>query len=138
MGFLDRFRKSDERPDELTGTVKRSVPAGSTYAIGQPARTPPDGFVSNVVGACEGEAAVEEAFLFQFAWLERDEPPHLVIGVVLGAEVDRAEAGRIAQSILGAADPQSWGYEFVDLQFPEGQMLATVRSEAIAIFRRSD
>lgn len=123
---------------EPVGTVAYSAPAGSTFVIGQPAQAPPDGLVSNVRRACFGEAAVDEAFLYQFGVLERDELPHLTIGVRLHAEVDQAEKGRIAQSIGRAADPPSWGYEFVDFQFLEGEMLDTVRSEATAIFRRGD
>lgn len=123
---------------ELLGAVSHSVPAGSTLLIGQPAQAPPDGFVSDLRRACEGEAAVAEAFLYQVGVLERDELPHLTIGLRLDAGVDEAEAGRIAQSIGRAADPQSWGYEFVDFQLLEGEMLDTVRSAATTIFRRGD
>lgn len=123
---------------ELVGTVAYSAPAGSTFVIGQPAQAPPDGLVSNVRRACYGEAAVDEAFLYQLGVVERDEPPHLTIGVRLHEEVDQAEKGRIAQLIGRAADPPSWGYEFVDCQFLEGEMLDTVRSGTTAIFRRGD
>jgi SseB protein N-terminal domain/SseB protein C-terminal domain len=122
---------------ELLGAVPFSVPAGSTLAIGQPAQAPPDGFVSDLRRACEDEAAVAEAFLYQLGVLERDELPHLTIGLRLDAGVDEEEAERIAQAIGHAADPQSWGYEFVDFQLLEGDMLDTVRSAATTIFRRS-
>ena len=123
---------------ERTGTVAYPVPAGSTFVIGQPAQAPPYGLVGNVTRACEEEEAVDEAFLYQFGIVDRDEPPHLTIGVRLHTQVDDAEKGRIAQSIGGAADPPSWGYEFLDLQFLDGEMLDTVRSQTAAIFRRDD
>ena len=123
---------------EREGTIEQSIPAGSTLVFGQPAQAPPDGLIGNVWRACEAEAAVEEAFLYQFGVVERDEPPHLTIGIRLNAPVDQAEKGRIAQSIGGAADPPSWGYEFLDLQFLEGKRLDTVRSQTAAIFRRDD
>lgn len=134
----DAFAITRSAARELLGAVPFSVPAGSTLAIGQPAQAPPDGFVSDLRRACEGEPAVAEAFLYQLGVLDRDEPPHLTIGLRLDARVDEGDGGRIAESIGRAIEPRSWGYEFVDFQLLDGDMLDTVRSTATAIFRRGD
>jgi hypothetical protein len=120
---------------EMLGIVADALPAGTTFAIGEPARTPPNGLVQNVWQACEAEAAVDEAFLYQLAIVGR-EPAQLTIGLRLTPGVDESEKERIAQAIGGAADPQSWGYEFVGLQILDGDLLDTVRSEGSAIFLR--
>ena len=122
---------------ELLGAIRYTVAAGSTILIGQPAQSPPDGLVSALQRACEREPAVAEAFLYQLGILERDEMPHLTIGLRLDAGVDAESAEGLAQRIGDAIDPSSWGYEFVDFQPLEGDMLDTVRSATTAIFQRS-
>jgi hypothetical protein len=121
---------------ELLGAMPYLVPAGPPLRIGEPAEAPPDGFVRELRCACERERAVAEAFVYQFEAVDRDEPPHLAVGLRLDAGVDEAEVGRIARSIGDAIDPQSWGYEFVDFHVLDGDMFDTVRSATVPVFNR--
>ncbi len=121
---------------ELLGVAAYTQPAGSRMLVGQPARTPPHGLVTAVQRACANEPTVAEAFLYQVAILEQGNTPHLAIGLRVDARVDEEDRVRIAHSIGRAVDPQSWGYDFVDLEVLEDDMLNAVRSGATAIFQR--
>lgn len=120
----------------LLGSTSNSVPAGSTFRIGQPAQRPPDGLVDVLRSACEREPTVEEAYLYQFQIVERDESPYMTVGLRLHPLVEEPEAGRIAQSIGGKVEPHEWGYEFLEIQLLDDQLLDAARSNGVVILRR--
>lgn len=120
----------------LVGAAVLSVGAGSAYRIGQPAQPPPDGLVEGLRSACEREPEVLEAYLYQFQIVERDEPPHLALGVRLSPSVGEPEVRRVAQSIVGLVEPARWGYEFLDFHPLDGELLEAARANGTALLQR--
>ena len=122
----------------LIGMIAYSMPAGSTSRIGQPAQEPPEGLVDALRSACQRELVIAEAYLYQFQIVERDEPPQLTVGLQLQPSVAEGEYQRLAESINADVNPQRWGYESLDYQLLEGDLLDTVRSSEPVILDRRE
>jgi hypothetical protein len=110
-----------------------TVPAGTMMLVGQPADAPPDELVRGLRDACEREPAVSEAYLYQVAMPERDEPPHLTVGLRLATGADAEDASRIVQSLGQEVRPEAFGYAFLDFQLLDDDMLETARSAGLAV-----
>jgi len=119
------------------GIATHSLSAGSTMLIGDPATPPPEGFLEALRSACEREPDVSEGYAHQLAVLESDDPPHLAIGLRLAARLDEEELGRLVRAIGDEVAPARWGYELVDFQILDGELLEQVTATSAPIFRRA-
>jgi len=121
----------------LVGVAAHSLSPGAAFRIGQPANAPPDQLVRDLRNACESQPAISEAFLYQFQIVERDESPHLAVGLLLQPATGEDEFRRIAKAISDEVESQRWGYEFIDFHPLEGQLLANARSCGCELLRRA-
>ena len=125
-----------EAARELIGAAHYVVPGGSVLLIGQPAQAPPAGLIDAVRAACERRPAVAEGYLYQMAIVDRDEVPHLAIGLRLDSSLDDEAVRTLVDAVGSEVQPRLWGLDFIDFQVLDDDMLAEVQSSGPPVFRR--
>jgi type III secretion system (T3SS) SseB-like protein len=126
------FAITPHQAGALLGVAPTAIAAGTPVRLGQPAAPFADGLREAIEGACAREPRVAEAYLYQLQ-VDVDEP-RPAVGVLFHADVPQHEAADAMRTIADAAQPRTWGYEYVSVHPLEGEWLDEVRGTGPPIY----
>lgn len=121
-----------EAARELVGVTTHSFSPGSEYRIGLPAKGPPDRLIDELRETC-ARPEIAEAWLYQFQFVNGDDPPYLALGVLPAPGADEAGVEALLQAVGPQLRPARWGYEFIELHPLADDLLDAARANGIPI-----
>lgn len=117
------------------GLLDMTVREGTTMLIGDPADRPPAGMLDALREGCGQVPAIAETYVFQ-TFVDGDEQPTLAVGLRFEGSPDPSEVRSVVQQLVERTEPTRWGYEHLDFQVLDDEMLELVSCGREPVFRR--